>query len=122
MQAGRDRAEVRPLHDRILEPGPQRLRAVRLQHRLRRRRVVRPGDGPVRVSAGRHRTELRPLPGQVRFGFVMVDLQTLKSDGLQCVSVTSWRRMNKPQNRIKKLDDSLNLVLGCVKIIQLLRR
>ena len=66
VQARRDRAEVRPVHDRLLEPRPERLRAVRLQHRLRRRRLVRPGDGAVRVPAGRHRAELRPLSGQVR--------------------------------------------------------
>ena len=63
MQARRDRAEVRPLHDRLLEPQTGRLPALRLQHRLRRRRLLRPGDGAVRVPAGRHRAELRPLSG-----------------------------------------------------------
>ena len=72
MQARRDRAEVRPVHDRVLEPRPQRLREVRLQHGLRRRRLVRPGDRTMRMFAGSHRPKLRPLPGQVRI--VMDDI------------------------------------------------
>ena len=48
-----------------------RLRELRLQYRVRRRRHLRPGHRAVRLSRGRHWPELRPLsrplgPGRQR--------------------------------------------------------